>query len=277
MGNKHSELERMAEAVRRDVLQIACSARSAHVGSSLSCVDLVVALYFDEMRIDKHDWANRDIFIMSKGHAAMALYSTLTARGLMSRKTLLGYMKDNGTLPAHLDRFTARGIEVSAGSLGHGICIGAGMAHALKLRGQNPEQTRRVFVLIGDGESEEGSVWETALFASKLKLDNLTVLVDYNNLQGYGRPRELCSYEPVEDKWRAFGWEAVRADGHDFPSIRRALRFPHSGRPKVIVADTTKGKGVPFMEDEMKWHYFIVTDELREEAMAHLCRFNNAK
>lgn len=267
------ELQRRAEEVRRNILDIACMAKSAHVGSSLSCVDLVVALYFHEMRIDKKDWSKRDIFIMSKGHAAMTLYSTLTAKGIMSKKTLHGYMQNKGTLPAHLDRFTAKGIEVSAGSLGHGICIGAGMAHGFNLR----REKRRVFVVMGDGESEEGSVWETALFASKLKIDNLTVLLDYNNLQGYGHPRDICSYEPVEDKWRAFGWETVRADGHDFVSIRAALKHPHKGKPKIIIADTTKGKGVPFMENEMKWHYFIVTDEIREQAMSHLCRFSDAK
>lgn len=268
-----NQLQGKAEEVRRSILDMACRAKSAHVGSSLSCVDITVALYFSELRIDKKDWKSRDIFIMSKGHAAMTLYSTLAARGIIDKKILLGYMKDQGTLPAHLDRTTAKGIEVSAGSLGHGICIGAGMAHGFKVRGED----RRVFVVMGDGESQEGSVWEAALFASKLKLDNLTVILDYNNLQGYGRPREICSYEPVADKWKAFGWETARADGHDFASLRAAFKHPHNGGPKIVIADTTKGKGVPFMEDEMKWHYFIVTDELREEAMSHLCRYTNEK
>jgi transketolase len=261
------KLEETATEVRQLVLEMACRSRSAHVGSSLSCVDLLVALYFSEMKIDEADWDNRDIFVLSKGHAAMALYATLAVKGLIGRKALLGYLKNNGTLPAHLDRFKAKGIEVSAGSLGHGFNVALGMAHGYRLKNDK----RRVFALIGDGESEEGSIWEGALFASRLGVDNFTALLDYNNLQGYGRPRELCHYEPVIAKWKAFGWDAVRVDGHDFADIASALRRPRTGKPRIIVADTTKGKGVHFMEDEMKWHYFIVTDELREQAMDSLC------
>ena len=126
-------------------------------------------------------------------------------------------------------------------------------------------------MIIGDGESEEGSIWEGALFASKLGLDNVTVIIDHNNLQGYGRPTELCHFEPVVDKWQAFGWTPLRVNGHNFKEIDSALRKSSDGKPKVIIADTTKGKGVSFMEDEMKWHYFIVTDELREKALGELC------
>jgi|SRR3990172_864603 len=262
------KLQDTAKKIRRLIIEIACRSRSAHVGSSLSCVDILTTLYFHAMNIDKRDWKNRDIFVLSKAHAAMALYATLACKGVISKKKLFGYMQDDGTLPAHLDRFTAQGIEVSAGSLGHGFNIAIGMAYGYKLRGDG----RRVFTLIGDGESEEGSIWEGALFASRLKLDNLTVIMDRNDLQGYGRPSELCYFEPMEDKWKAFGWKALRVDGHSFIELKGALKGREKGKPKVIIADTTKGKGVPFMEDEMKWHYFIVTDDLREEAMRYLCR-----
>ncbi len=260
-------LKGISQGVRRSVIEVACRSRTAHVGSSLSCVDVLVALYFEVMKIRRDAWEKRDIFVLSKGHAALALYAVLAAKGLISKRMLSGYLQNNGTLPAHLDKATSRWIEASAGSLGHGFNIALGMAHGLRLK----KDRRKVFVLIGDGESEEGSIWEGALFASKLGLDNVTAILDYNNLQGYGRPRDICHFEPVADKWKAFGWEVSRVNGHDFTQLIRALKAPHNGRPRVIIADTTKGKGVDFMEDQMKWHYFIVTDELREKAMKCLC------
>jgi len=263
----HKKLIGVSKRVRRLVIDAACRSRSAHVGSALSCVDLLVALYFHELKIDMDDWDNRDIFILSKAHAAMALYATLTEKGLITKEVFKGYFQNDGTLPAHLDRFAvARGIEVSAGALGHGFNMALGMAYGYKLK----KDKRRTFVLIGDGESEEGSIWEGALFASRLGIDNLTAILDYNNLQGYGRPRELCYYEPLVDKWKAFGWEVYKVDGHNFDEILKAFSGPNNGRPKIIIANTVKGKGVSFMEDEMKWHYFIVTDELKEEALKEL-------
>lgn len=271
MSDLERKLQEIAREVRKYILEIACISKSAHVGSSLSCVDLLVSLYFHKLHIDDNDWGNRDIFVLSKGHAAMALYAVLTAKGLMDETTLYGYSQDNGTLPAHLDRFTAKGVEVSAGSLGHGFNVALGMGYGYKLKGDN----RKVFALIGDGESQEGSIWEGALFASKLGISNFTVFLDHNNLQGYGRPEELCYFEPIVDKWEAFGWETYRVDGHDFNQIIAALEMPSHGRPKIIIADTIKGKGVSFMEDEMKWHYFIVTNELKEEALKDI--FENEK
>lgn len=258
----------IAQESRKLVIEAACRSRSAHVGSSLSCIDLLVALYFHEMNIDKKNWDKRDIFVLSKAHAAMALYSVLTVKGIIDKKKFDGYLLNNGTLPAHLDRFTAKGIEVSAGSLGHGFNIALGMAYGYKMR--NDE--RKIFALLGDGESQEGSIWEGALFASKLGIDNFTAIIDHNNLQGYGRPLDICSFEPVIDKWKSFGWEACRINGHDFNEINKAFKKPNNGKPKIIIAETIKGKGIPFMEDEMKWHYFIVTDELRESALNYLCK-----
>ncbi len=260
------KLSLISKEVRKLVIEAAARSKSAHVGSSLSCVDLLVSLYFHEMNIDQKDWNKRDIFILSKAHAAMALYAVLTIKGFIDKKTFEGYLQNDGTLPAHLDRFTAKGIEVSAGSLGHGFNMALGMAYGYKIK----KDKRKVFVLIGDGESQEGSIWEGALFAPKLGIDNLTAILDYNNLQGYGRPKELCQFEPVIDKWKAFGWEAYRVNGHNFTEIVNALKKPNNGKPKIILADTIKGKGVHFMEDEMKWHYFIVTDELKEKALQDL-------
>ena len=267
------KLQQIAKKARKFIIEVACSSRSAHIGSSLSCVDLMVLLYFQELNIDKKAWRNRDIFILSKAHAAMALYAVLAIKGIISYREFRGYMHNNGSLPAHLDKFTARGIEASAGALGHGYNMAIGMAHGYKLK----KDKRKIFTLIGDGESQEGSIWEGALFASKLGLDNLTVLLDYNNLQGYGRPREICSFEPLEDKWRAFGWQTYRVDGHSFRDISLALKRPHLGRPKIIIAETTKGKGVSFMEDRLKWHYFIVTPEVKKAALKELGSADNEK
>ena len=261
------KLKEIANEARKLIIDVACCSKSAHVGSSLSCVDLLVALYFHELKINKAKWDKRDIFILSKAHGAMAFYSVLALKGLISSKILKNYFKNNGSLPAHLDRFTAKGIEASTGSLGHGFNIALGMAYAYKLKGDK----RKVYALIGDGESQEGSIWEGALFAPKLGVDNLTVIMDYNNLQGYGRPTEICYFEPVIKKWEAFGWQPYRINGHNFNEIIAVFKKPHNGKPKIIIADTCKGKGVAFMENQMKWHYFIVTEELKEKALQGIC------
>ena len=203
---------------------------------------------------------------MSKAHAAMALYSILAAKGIITRELLAGYYSNSGTLPGHLDSFFAPGIEASTGSLGHGFNMGLGMAYGFKKKASD----REVFVLIGDGEAQEGSIWEGALFAPRLGLDNFTAIMDYNNLQGYGRPSEICSFEPVRSKWEAFGWHVLEADGHDAKALCEALCEDSKGRPKIIIARTTKGKGVSFMEDELVWHYYIVTDDHKTKALQEL-------
>ncbi|MBU2541510.1 MAG: transketolase [Candidatus Omnitrophica bacterium] len=267
MPGLETKFKRIADEARKLILDVACRSGSAHVGSSLSCVDLLVALYFHELKIDLGDWKNRDIFILSKAHAAMALYAVFALKKFISQDTLKRYFQNDGTLPAHLDRFSAKPIEASCGSLGHGFNMAIGMAYGYKLK----KDKRRIFTLIGDGESQEGSIWEGALFASKLGVDNLTAILDYNNLQGYGRPTEICYFEPIIEKWEAFGWQTHKVDGHNFTQIFKALKEPSKGRPKIIIAQTVKGKGVPFMENENKWHYFIVTDDLKREALKNLC------
>lgn len=258
------KLTETAIRIRRMIIEMANKSKSPHTGSALSCVDILTVLYFDTLRL--YPWDRRDICILSKGHGAMALYATLSLRGIINKDMLDGYYKNNGDLPGHLDRFTAKGIEVSAGSLGHGFNIGLGIAYGIKKQNTN----RKVYVVIGDGESQEGSIWEGALFAPKLKLDNLTVIMDYNKLQGYGRPGDLCSFEPIRAKWEAFGWCAIEVCGNDLVQIKYALEEDSKDKPKIIIAHTTKGKGVSFMEDQLIWHYYTVTDEYKEKALAEL-------
>lgn len=257
-------LKDTANRIRRTILELANSSKGPHVGSALSCADILTVLYFDVLRLD--NWDKRDIFILSKAHAAMSLYATLAERGILDRALLQGYCRDRGSLPAHLDRTVAPGIEVSAGSLGHGFNMGLGLAHAFKKRNED----RKVFVVTGDGENQEGSIWEGAMFAPAIGLDNFTVIVDYNNLQGYGRPNELCSFSPLAEKWQAFGWHVVEVDGHDHAALGQALRTDTCGKPRAVIANTTKGKGVSFMEDQLIWHYYIVTDDHKARAFEEI-------
>jgi transketolase len=253
-----------ARVIRREIIELAHASGAGHVGSALSCVDILAALYFHTLRLDP--WEQRDIFILSKAHAAMALYATLATRSIMPPQLLETYYQDGGALPGHLDLHTGHGVECSAGSLGHGFNIGLGMAYGFKQQSVD----RRVYLLIGDGESQEGSIWEGALFAPRQGLDNVTAIIDCNNLQGYGRPNEICSFEPVVDKWAAFGWHVCELDGHDHDALLRAFAENSHGKPKLLVARTIKGKGVSFMEDQLIWHYYIVTAEHRANALKEL-------
>ncbi len=258
------ELKILSLRIRERILQLAHRSKSAHVGSALSAVDVLSTLYFSILRLE--DWEQRDIFILSKAHAAMVLYSTLVERGILAPELLSGYHQDRGTLPAHLDKEVAEGIEASTGSLGHGFNLALGQALGFKRQGID----RQVFTLIGDGESQEGSVWEGALFAPKLNLDNFTAILDINRLQGYGRPDEICAYEPQKDKWEAFGWEVFTVDGHSVEELKAAFKTPRTGRPRILLARTVKGKGISFMEDQLIWHYYRVTDEHLELGLKEL-------
>lgn len=259
------DLKQKAVNIRKNILRIANSSKGPHTGTALSCVDILTALYFKTLNIKSFEDENRDIFIMSKGHGAMALYATLYEKEYLSKEDFFSYYQDNGVLPAHLDKDTNEAIEVSSGSLGHGLPQALGFAHSKKLKNLDS----KVFVLMGDGETQEGSIWEAAMLAPKMDLDNLVVLIDRNNLQGYGRPTELVSYESIDEKFKSFNWDTYRVDGHDTEEIQKALD-ESSTKPKVIICDTVKGKGVSFMEDEMKWHYYIVTDEFMEQGIKEL-------
>jgi len=263
-------LKQIATNIRKNILHIANLALSPHIGSALSCTDIMTTLYFDVLRLD--DYENRDLFLLSKAHSAMALYATLHEKGLLSKEDMEGYYQNGGTLPAHTDRLTNPYIEISAGSLGHGLPIATGMAHALKMK----KSDRNVYVLMGDGESQEGSVWEAAMLAPKLELNNLTVFIDRNDLQGYGRASELLSYEPIDKKFEAFNWEVFRVNGHNYQQIKDAISAK-SDKPKMIICDTIKGKGVGFMEDELIWHYYLVTDEVKDKALRAIEESSNEK
>lgn len=258
-------MEEIAKNIRKNTLKIANSSKGPHIGTALSCVDILTALYFNILNIPSFESEERDIFIMSKGHGAMALYAALYEKNYLNKETLYSYYQNNGQLPAHLDKTTSKAIEVSSGSLGHGLPMALGFAYARKIA----DSSSKVYVLMGDGECQEGSIWEAAMLAPKMGLNNLTILIDRNNLQGYGRPSELVSFESLEKKLCAFNWNVQCVDGHDINAITSALKSDNT-QPKAIICQTIKGKGVSFMENEMKWHYFIVTDEILEQALQEL-------
>lgn len=265
-----TEYGALAKTVRRRILEIICRTKGPHLGSSFSCVDLLVGLYFHTLKNTPEDPENpqRDRFIFSKGHASPALYAVLFERGFLSQKDMDGFAVNGGTLQQHPDYDLRRGIEVSTGSLGHGLSVGAGMAYALKKDG-NPA---RVFVMMSDGEMNEGSTWEAVLFAAHHNLDNLVLVIDYNRMQALGFTRDTLELDPLAQKFAAFNWAAETIDGHSFPAICTAYdRLPlESGKPSIIVAETVKGKGVSFMEHDLYWHYCCPVEEEFTQACREL-------
>lgn len=257
-----ASLEAAARDLRARVIETSSRAEIPHLGSCLSCVDILTALYFGVLRIDptKPRDATRDRFILSKGHGAPALFQVLAKRGFYPESKLETYGEDGGIFaehpptPDHLE-----GIEAATGSLGHGLPIGLGMALAARIQ----QQRYNVYAVLSDGECNEGSVWEAAMMAAAQNAGNLCAIIDFNKWQATGRSREVMSLDPLADKWRAFGWNAVEIDGHDIGAILEALgKFPAAnGKPTAIVAHTVKGKGVSFMEDDNNWHYRIPTAE----------------
>jgi len=249
------EYRKIAREIRKDILDMVYRAKAPHIGSSFSIVEMLVALYFRCLAVSPENAQaeNRDIFILSKGHGCPALYAALARRGFFHPQVLERFGINGGTLELHPTRDPAKGIEVSTGSLGHGLSIGAGMA----LAARRCQSSRRVFCLLSDGETNEGSVWEAAMFSAHHRLDNLISIVDYNKIQALGKTEEVINMEPLAAKWRSFGWETVEIDGHDFGQIVTALEnVPfRTGKPGVIIAHTTKGKGISFMENDILWHY----------------------
>jgi transketolase len=258
-------IEGRACAIRARIVRLAHAGRTPHVASALSCADLLAALYFETLCIDPAtpEDEERDRFILSKGHGCMALYATLVERGFFSEEVLDEYAQDGGRLAEHPAPHCVPGIEAATGSLGHGLSLGAGLALAAKIRGQN----HRVFVLLSDAECAEGSVWEAALFASARGLENLVAIIDYNKWSAMGRTSSYL--EPLADKWKAFGWPCVEIDGHDVGAIATALsRLPFEpSRPTAVVAHTVKGKGVSFMENDLEWHYRHPNDDDLKRAL----------
>lgn len=259
-----TELTRIACRIRGHVVRMSHEAEAPHLGSSLSCIDAVVAAYWGFLRIDPAKPLDpaRDRFILSKGHAATALYAALAVRGFYPESELAGYNADGGHMPEHPSPQCVPGVEAATGSLGHGLSMACGMALGQRIQGHDS----RFVVLLSDGECEEGSTWEAAMFAAAQKLDRVVAIVDYNKWQATGRSDEVMALAPLADKWRAFGWETREVDGHDLSAILDALRNScrGDGKPTAIVAHTVKGKGVSFMEDDNNWHYRIPTaDEVR--------------
>jgi transketolase len=262
------DLERVARQVRRQVVRMSARAQAPHVGSALSCVDILVALYFEVARIDPlvPRAPGRDRVLLSKGQAAAALYACLAARGFFDERKLDEYVQDGSALAEHPSYGALPGVEATTGSLGHGLGLGAGMALAAKL----DQLPTRVFVILSDGELNEGSVWEAALWAPRQALDNLVAVVDANGLQATARCRELTAIEPLDAKWRAFGWDVVEIDGHDMLALTAALGARAQGRPRAVVARTVKGKGVSFMQDQLEWHYRSPNDAELAVALGEL-------
>lgn len=242
--------------------------RGTSVASAMSAVDLLVGLYFGAMYIPSPEDPERDRFILSKGHAAAAFYATLAQRGFIDHATLVNFLVDGSPLTGHPFLASLPGIEASTGSLGHGLPMGVGLAWAAKLAGQR----HRVFVMQGDGELQEGSVWEGAALAARLNLDNLVTIVDVNGLQGYDRVNDLTPLADITGKWREFGWAVKEIDGHDHRVIQEVLAAcPLLPRmPTAIIARTVKGKGVKEMEDQLGWHYFSVPPEKVEAFVREL-------
>ncbi len=270
------EIALIANRMRRDIIEMLGASGSGHPGGSLSATDIMATLFYaGVLGMDPADPENpdRDRFILSKGHAAPALYALLVQLGYLPHDEILTLRQVDSRLQGHPDRHACPGVEVCTGSLGQGLSVGAGMALGFKLDAQRDGSAlKRVFVLLGDGELQEGENWEAAMFAGNQALDNLTAIVDLNNLQIDGRVTDVNSIEPVADKFRAFGWEVIATDGHDVARLRAALEqaVATEGRPTCIVATTVKGKGVSFMEDQCSWHGSAPSAEQTAAALAEI-------
>jgi transketolase len=251
------ELDLLARRIRFKLVEMSHAAGTPHLASAMSCVDILVAAYCNVLRLDAQKPADplRDRFILSKGHAATALYATLAERGFFPKEWLDTFGQHRAPLAEQPAPNCAPGVELATGSLGHGLPVGVGMALAARIR----RQDFRVFVCMSDGECNEGTVWEAAMFAAAQRLEKLCVIVDYNKWQATGRSNEVMALSPLRDKWAAFGWTTHDVNGHDLPTLARLMKnVPDgSGKPVAIIANTIKGKGVSFMQDDNNWHYRV--------------------
>lgn len=269
LGFNADSARELARLVRLDALEMIHSAQASHIGSVFSCVDIVATLYSGVVNVDPRNplALDRDRVVLSKGHAGVALYATLARCGFFPREMLTTYYRDGSVISGHISHKNVPGVELSTGSLGHGVCVAAGMALAAKISGTK----YRVYAVVGDGECEEGSVWEMALLASHRRLDNFTVVVDHNRMQAMGFCRHEIGLADLESKWRAFGWNVVSVlDGNDVERLNSALLERERNRPTVVIAYTVKGKGVSFMENELLWHYRDPQGEWYEKARIEL-------
>jgi transketolase len=264
------ELDEIARQLRIDCLEMVYKRGAGHPGGSLSAADIVAALFFSRLRLDPHNptWPDRDRFILSKGHASAILYAALARRGFFPREDLWHWGELNCHLQGHPDRVKTPGVEMSAGPLGHGLAIGAGLAMAARLQ----KKSYRTYVLLGDGECQAGVLWEGVNTASKFRLANLTAILDYNDVQLDGSVHDIMPLEPLADKWRAFRWSVFEINGHNIRQILEGLDMAEEihSQPTVLIAHTTKGKGVSYMENDYHWHGGVPKADQYEQAMVEL-------
>ncbi len=269
---KVDSLKEMSRVIRKDILKMVMKAGEGHIASAFSCVDLLSVLYFHIINVDPEEpaWEERDRFILSKGHGCSALYSVLARRGFFSPDDLNTIGERDSIFGGHPDKYKVPGVEVSTGSLGHGLSVGIGMSLAAK----RDKKHYNVYVLLGDGECQEGSIWEAAMFAPAHRLDNMIAIVDFNGLQAIGETDDIITLKPFAEKWESFGWAVKEINGHDYNEIMDAMsQFPFSeGKPSVIIANTVKGKGVSFMENQIMWHARATTDEEYKQALVEIDR-----
>jgi transketolase len=258
----------LAKKIRIHALKMTSSGGSAHIGSCLSIADILATLYGQILYFDPKNPGHelRDRFLLSKGHAGAAVYATLAECGFFSPSHLEQHYRDGSNLSGHVSHKGVPGVELSTGSLGHGLGIGAGIAKSLQIK----KSTARVYVLLSDGECDEGSIWEAALFSQHHKLSNMTLIIDYNKLQSLGTVESTLALEPFAEKWRAFNFRVIEVDGHDCDALKFALTEVDEQRPSVIIANTIKGKGVSFMENKVLWHYRTARGEEFDLALKEL-------
>jgi transketolase len=265
-------LEKISSKIRCSIVTMVERASTGHIGGSLSVTDVLVALYFKIMNINpkRPDWRDRDRLILSKGHGATAIYSVLAERGFFPVKDLKTFGIIDSNFQVHPDMTKVPGIEASTGALGQGLSVAAGAALAARLDGKD----YHTYAIIGDGEIQEGQIWEAAMFSSHYKLDNLTAIMDYNNVQLMGNVSDIMGIAPVDLKWQSFGWNVIKIDGHDFNQIIGSINETKKikGKPTIIIANTIKGKGVSFMQNTCDWHGGVPTEEEYQKAMEELKR-----
>ncbi|WP_195430068.1 transketolase [Clostridium sp. D46t1_190503_E9] len=262
----------VSKNVRKNIIEMLCESKSGHPGGSLSCADVLTYLYYEKMNIDVNNpkWEQRDRFVLSKGHAAPALYSVLAEKGFFPKEELKTLRKTGGLLQGHPDSKHVPGVDVSTGSLGQGISNAVGMALGLKAQNNNA----RVYAVLGDGELQEGLVWEASMAAAHYKLDNLVAIVDFNGLQIDGKNEDVMGINPLDEKFKGFGFNVIECDGHDYEELDKAFKNAEEtkGKPTVIIAKTVKGKGVSFMENQAGWHGQAPNKEQTEQAIMEIMK-----
>lgn len=264
------ELKKISKNIRINIIKSVSSAKSGHPGGSLSVADILTVLYFDKMNINPENpkWEDRDRLILSKGHVAPALYATLAEKGYFSKEELLKLRKTGAMLQGHPDMKSTPGVDMSTGSLGQGLSAANGMALTAKL----DKKDYKIYAILGDGEVQEGQIWEAAMSSAHYKLDNIIAILDYNGLQIDGSNDEVMGISPIDEKFAAFGWNVMKIDGHDIEAIGNAVdeAKKSEGKPTVIIAKTVKGKGVSFMENNADWHGTAPNEEQTKKALAEL-------